>query len=80
MTGYGRSDKPSGSKTHVEYSKRVMANDVVQLMYVSFPSSLLLPSPWSTARRPTSEYPLAGFTLALMLISVGTTSVTRNSQ
>ena len=36
--GYGQSDKPSGSKTHMEYSKRVMANDMVQLMYVPHPS------------------------------------------
>jgi hypothetical protein len=34
MAGYGRSDKPHGSSTHIEYSKRVMADDMVQLMYV----------------------------------------------
>jgi haloacetate dehalogenase len=32
MTGYGRSSKPLGSKTHIEYSKRELANDLVQLM------------------------------------------------
>jgi len=34
MVGYGQSDKPHGSSTHIEYSKRVMADDMVQLMYV----------------------------------------------
>lgn len=32
MVGYGQSDKPHGSSTHIEYSKRVMADDMVQLM------------------------------------------------
>ena len=40
MVGYGKSDKPRGSSTHIEYSKRVMADDMVQLMYV--PVLLLL--------------------------------------
>jgi hypothetical protein len=30
--GYGASDKPKGSESHVEYSKREMANDQVQVM------------------------------------------------
>jgi haloacetate dehalogenase len=30
--GYGRSSKPPGSSTHIEYSKRELANDLVQLM------------------------------------------------
>jgi hypothetical protein len=37
MAGYGQSDKPHGSSTHTEYSKRVMADDMVQLMYVPVP-------------------------------------------
>ena len=41
MAGYGKSDKPHGSSTHVEYCKRTMADDMVQLMYV--PVLLLLP-------------------------------------
>jgi len=40
MAGYGKSDKPHGSSTHVEYCKRTMADDMVQLMYV--PVLLLL--------------------------------------
>jgi haloacetate dehalogenase len=32
MLGYGRSSKPPGSSTHIEYSKRELANDLVQLM------------------------------------------------
>jgi len=32
MKGYGRSSKPPGSSTHIEYSKRELANDLVQLM------------------------------------------------
>ncbi|ORX37018.1 Alpha/Beta hydrolase protein [Kockovaella imperatae] len=32
LRGYGQSDKPSGSSTHVEYSKREMASDPVQVM------------------------------------------------
>jgi len=32
MEGYGRSSKPPGSSTHIEYSKRELANDLVQLM------------------------------------------------
>jgi hypothetical protein len=44
MVGYGQSDKPHGSSTHIEYSKRVMADDMVQLMYVSLtPSRQCLP-------------------------------------
>lgn len=35
MIGYGQSDKPTGSSSHVEYSKRVMADDMVQVMYAS---------------------------------------------
>jgi hypothetical protein len=38
MAGYGKSDKPHGSSTHIEFSKRVMADDMVQLMYVPVPS------------------------------------------
>jgi len=34
MVGYGKSDKPFGTSTHIEYSKRVMADDMIQLMYV----------------------------------------------
>lgn len=34
MVGYGKSDKPHGTSTHIEYSKRSMADDMVQLMYV----------------------------------------------
>jgi hypothetical protein len=46
MVGYGKSDKPHGSSTHIEYSKRVMADDMVQLMYVSLtPPRQFLPSP-----------------------------------
>jgi len=40
IVGYGKSDKPHGSSTHIEYSKRTMAEDMVQLMYV--PVLLLL--------------------------------------
>jgi len=44
MVGYGQSDKPHGSSTHIEYSKRVMADDMVQLMYVSLtPPRQILP-------------------------------------
>ena len=32
IEGYGRSSKPPGSSTHIEYSKRELANDLVQLM------------------------------------------------
>lgn len=32
LRGYGDSDKPRGSDTHVEYSKRVMAQDLVEVM------------------------------------------------
>jgi pimeloyl-ACP methyl ester carboxylesterase len=32
MVGYGKSSKPPGSSTHIEYSKRELANDLVQLM------------------------------------------------
>jgi haloacetate dehalogenase len=32
MVGYGKSSKPPGSQTHIEYSKRELANDLVQLM------------------------------------------------
>jgi haloacetate dehalogenase len=32
QSGYGASDKPKGSESHVEYSKREMANDQVQVM------------------------------------------------
>lgn len=32
MAGYGQSSKPPGSSTHIEYSKREMANDLVQVM------------------------------------------------
>jgi hypothetical protein len=32
IEGYGRSSKPPGSTTHIEYSKRELANDLVQLM------------------------------------------------
>ena len=32
IKGYGRSSKPPGSSTHIEYSKRELANDLVQLM------------------------------------------------
>jgi hypothetical protein len=35
ILGYGQSDKPHGTSTHIEYSKRIMADDMVQLMYVS---------------------------------------------
>lgn len=31
-TGYGQSSKPRGSDTHIEYSKREMANDLTQVM------------------------------------------------
>jgi haloacetate dehalogenase len=30
--GYGQSEKPKGSDSHVEYSKREMGNDQVRLM------------------------------------------------
>jgi hypothetical protein len=42
MIGYGQSDKPPGTASHIEYSKRVMADDMVQLMYVFSSSSPLL--------------------------------------
>ncbi|KAL1410687.1 hypothetical protein Q8F55_004706 [Vanrija albida] len=32
LRGYGASSKPRGSDTHVEYSKREMANDMIQVM------------------------------------------------
>ena len=50
MVGYGRSDKPHGSSTHIEYSKRVMADDMVQLMYV-----LLLLVEFSSSLGPVAE-------------------------
>ena len=31
LRGYGTSSKPKGSASHIEYSKREMANDVVQV-------------------------------------------------
>lgn len=31
LRGYGRSSKPKGSESHIEYSKREMASDIVQL-------------------------------------------------
>ena len=31
LRGYGRSSKPKGSESHVEYSKREMASDIVQV-------------------------------------------------
>lgn len=35
MAGYGSSSKPPGSESHVEYSKREMAEDAVQVMYAA---------------------------------------------
>jgi haloacetate dehalogenase len=32
IVGYGKSSKPPGSSTHIEYSKRELANDLVLLM------------------------------------------------
>jgi haloacetate dehalogenase len=49
MAGYGRSDKPHGSSTHIEYSKRVMADDMVQLMYVPSLVESSLPLRWDAS-------------------------------
>jgi len=39
IIGYGASSKPPGSESHVEYSKREMAEDAVQVMYVELHES-----------------------------------------
>jgi hypothetical protein len=70
MAGYGKSDKPHGSSTHIEYSKRVMADDMVQLMYV-LPSLLTESSP-----SPSPPLPVTSTDKVLM---IGNNLVTINS-
>jgi len=70
MVGYGQSDKPHGSSSHIEYSKRVMANDMVQLMYV-LPSLLTKPSP-----SPSPPLPVTSIDKVLI---IGTNLVTLDS-
>jgi pimeloyl-ACP methyl ester carboxylesterase len=56
MAGYGQSDKPHGSSTHIEYSKRVMADDMVQLMYVFSLVESSLPLRWdASAEGPVAD-------------------------
>jgi len=68
MVGYGQSDKPHGSSTHIEYGKRVMANDMVQLMYVLIPSLLTKSSP-----SPSPPLPVAIIDKVLMIGTIWAT-------
>ena len=66
LRGYGDSSKPPGDADHANYSKRVMARDMLVVMRLSASTgSMCWPTTaapgWRTAWRPTTRIPYAGW-------------------